>query len=76
MADLLGYLWVEDFQRPGAEDRAWNVFDPQGVLVGRVTLPESFSPREIGGDYILGMGWDELNVEYIQMYPLSRPGRG
>lgn len=74
LADAPGYLWVEDFQRPGAENRAWNVFSPEGALAGRLTLPERFSPLEIGSDYLLGVGWDELNVEYVRMYGLSRPG--
>jgi hypothetical protein len=72
LADQLDFLWVEDFQRPGAENRAWNIFDPAGSLVGRMTLPERFNPTEIGPDYILGLGWDEMNVEYIRMYGLTR----
>jgi len=73
-ADALEHLWVEDFQRPGAENRTWNVFDPEGALVGRVTLPEKFDPFEIGRDYLLGVGRDEMNVEYVRMYGLRRPG--
>ena len=75
LADEMNYLWVEDFQRPGAENRSWNVFDPEGALVGRVTLPERFDPTEIGSDHVLGLGWDEMNVEYVRMYALTR-GRG
>jgi len=72
LADALDCLWVEDFQRPGAETRAWNVFDPEGALRGRVTLPDRFAPTEIGGDYVLGVGWDEMNVEYVRAYALTR----
>lgn len=74
MADTESHLWVQDFQRPGAESRAWSIFDPDGVRVGRITLPERFDPLEIGTDYILGLGWDEMNVEYIRLYSLRRPG--
>jgi hypothetical protein len=70
--DDMNYLWVEDFQRPGAEKRSWNVFDPEGALVGRVDLPDRFNPTEFGPDYVLGLGWDELNVEYVKMYGLTR----
>jgi hypothetical protein len=73
MADHLGFLWVEEFQRPGFENRAWNIFDPEGELVGRVTLPARFQAFEIGADYILGVGRDEMNVEFIRMYPVTRP---
>ena len=74
LADRLDFLWVEDFQRPGAENRGWNIFDPEGALVGRATLPESFDPVEIGADYLLGIFRDEMNVEYVRMYDLSRGG--
>jgi len=76
LADQLDYLWAEDFQRPGAENRDWNVFDPNGALVGRVTLPENFNPVEIGADYVLGVGWDDMNVEYVRMYALTRGSQG
>jgi hypothetical protein len=72
LADRMDYLWVEDFQRPGQENRSWNIFDPEGGLAGRITLPERFNPTDIGADYILGLGWDEMNVEYVRMYGLTR----
>jgi hypothetical protein len=72
LGDKHNHLWVEDFQRPDSENRTWNIFDPNGVLTGRVTMPENFNPTEIGEDYLLGVGWDELNVEYLRMYPLTR----
>ena len=76
LADELDYLWVEDFQLPGAENRTWNIFDPLGSLVSRITLPERFNPTEIGADYLLGLGWDEMNVEYVRMYALTRGTQG
>jgi len=76
LADDLDFLWVEDFQRPGAGNRAWNIFDPEGELVGRITLPERFDPVEIGTTYVLGLGWDEMNVEYVRVYALTRGRRG
>jgi hypothetical protein len=72
LADRLNHLWVQDYQRPGAENWTWNVFDAEGRLTGRVVLPENFNPTDIGTDYVLGLGWDELNVEYVRMYPLTR----
>jgi hypothetical protein len=75
LADRLGYLWVEDYPRPGTEASTWTVFDPEGVRTARLTLPPRFNPIEIGSDYILGVGWDELRVEYLRMYALGRaPG--
>lgn len=75
LADRLDCLWVQDFQRPSVENRTWNIFDPEGVFVGRVTLPENFNPVQIGTDYVLGLGWDDLNIEYVRMYTLTRGSR-
>jgi len=74
LADRLDYLWVQDFQRPGAENRTWNVFSPAGVLEARVTLPENFNPTQIGPDYVLGLGWDDMNIEYVRMFALTKGG--
>ncbi len=76
LGDELGYLWVQDFQRLGGEASKWTIFNPAGQRVGRLTLPGRFNPIEIGSDYILGLGWDELGVEYIRMYGLERPPGG
>jgi hypothetical protein len=71
--DVLGYLWIEEYRRPGEETPVWTVFDPNGVLVGRVTMPRGVVPLEIGADYLLGAFRDELGVEYIQLHALERP---
>jgi hypothetical protein len=76
MSDMEDHLWVQDYQRPGEENRAWTIFDEEGSMVGRVILPENFNPFEIGEDYVLGVGWDEMDVEYLRMYGLVRPREG
>jgi hypothetical protein len=72
-ADVLGYLWVEDYPRPGDETSVWTIFDPNGALVGRVTTPDDVFPLEIGEDYLLGVRRDELDVEYVEVYTVERP---
>jgi hypothetical protein len=74
-ADMLGYLWVEEYRLPGEETRLTTIFDPEGRMVGSVILPDRFQVTEIGADYILGRYVDELGVEYLRMYTLTRPGR-
>jgi hypothetical protein len=73
MADALGYLWVADFNPPGDDNSAWTIFDPAGVLSGRVTTPRDFGILEVGVDYLLGVYRDELGVEYLHQYALERP---
>ena len=73
--DLLGNLWVREYNLPEDEDRAlWTVFDPEGVALGFVETPSELLIYEIGEDYILGEVRDDLGVEYIQLWGLNRDG--
>ncbi len=72
--DRLGYLWVREYRLPGERHRLWTVFDPEGRVLGLVEMPGSFSVEEIGEDYILGTRRDELDVEYVESWPLDRSG--
>ena len=73
--DLLGNLWVREYNLPGQEDRAlWTVFDPEGLVQGFVETPPGLVIYEIGEDYILGKVEDELSVEYVQLWGLERVG--
>ena len=74
MTDAAGNLWVEEYEFP-REDRPgvlWTVFDPMGQVLGFVETPEGLEIFEIGEDYILGTTEDELEVEYVQVWPLVR----
>ena len=76
MTDAAGNLWVEEYEFP-LEDRPgvlWTVFDPAGQVLGFVETPEGLEIFEIGEDYILGTTEDELEVEYVQVWPLERAG--
>ena len=73
--DLLGNLWVREYNLPEDGDRAlWTVFDPEGVVMGFVETPPGLIIYEIGEDYILGKWEDELRVEYVQLWGLDRAG--
>lgn len=74
-ADALGCLWVEEYRLPGEEARVTTIFDRDGRMVGSVTLPTRFQAYEIGEDYLLGRWVDELGVERIRVYGLTRPDR-
>ena len=58
---------------PELPDR-WRVFDSAGVWLGDVTVPSGFYPYQIGDDWILGSETDELDVEYVVVYPLVKQG--
>jgi hypothetical protein len=66
-------LWVLDYPIPGEKQPRWNVFDPEGRLLGAVETPPGVEVLEIGTTYLLGIWRDELEVEYLRMYDIS-PG--
>jgi hypothetical protein len=71
--DELGQLWVQDYNRPGDDRNRWAVLDAEGQWLGMVDLPGSFSPLDIGADYVLGLWRDEDDVEHVRMYELVKP---
>lgn len=72
LADRTGYLWVSEYRISGDEATVWTVFDPEGRVQGLVETPEGLDVFEIGADYVLGLAKDELGVEYVQLWSLSR----
>lgn len=74
LSDRTGYLWVREYRASGAGDAVWAVFDPEGRIQGLVETPVGLRTFEIGEDYILGWVSDELGVEYVQLWSLSREG--
>jgi hypothetical protein len=74
-ADVTGCLWVEETRIPGGDTaRHTTVFDPAGRMVGSVVLPDGLRVEQIGADFLLGRWTDDLGVEYLRLYPLTRPG--
>ena len=72
MIDALGNLWAGEYARYPAVPRTWTVFAATGELLGAVTVPEQFKVLQIGADWILGVGRDELDVEYVRVYRLAK----
>jgi hypothetical protein len=71
--DAAGNLWVE--LGPGTREASPTVehlvFDPQGALLGTVALP-SLKVLEIGHDYVMGVHYDEYNVEHLRVYEIQK----
>ena len=73
-ADRDGNLWVKPYRRPAQEGPdTWLVFDPDGALLARVELPEELRVLEVGGDRLLAVRPDELEVERVVVYELRKP---
>jgi len=71
-ADPEGNLWVRDYHCRTMPSFEWTVFDPQGLMLGDVTLPERFDVYEIGRDYVLGRWRDDADVEYVRLHKVNR----
>ncbi len=67
LSDRTGHLWVREY-----DAALWTVFDPEGRVLGLVEPPSGLRIFEIGRDYLLGWTYDELGVEYVQVWSLSR----
>ena len=73
--DAEGNIWLQQYDVESSPDRPtrWSVFDPEGRLLGVVETPARFIVNDIGADYVLGIWVDELDVQHVRMYRLSKP---
>lgn len=71
--DSRGTLWVQQWEVLRADRRRYAVFDPEGHLVARVTLPPDLRILEVGPDWVLGVWRDEQGVEFVHLHALHRP---
>jgi hypothetical protein len=72
LADDVGNLWVGDWILARETPERWKVFDATGRWLGVVEVPGRFFPYDVGEDWVLGVEWDELDVEYVVIYPLLK----
>ncbi len=70
--DRVGNIWVQDYEIPGDEQKRFMVFNPEGILLGPVTMPMDLQVFEIGNDYVLGRMSDDLDIEHVIMYGLNK----
>lgn len=65
--DRLGRLWAELHGHIG-QPQQFLVFDTTGVPLGKVILPDRLRIMDIGRDYIMGVWYDDLGVEFVRVY--------
>jgi hypothetical protein len=70
--DSEGFLWVEHYRLPGQGLTTWSVFDPEGIPVTELSLPRQNRILDISQDKVLALYEDDLGVEYVRVYPLTR----
>ncbi len=67
-----GNLWVQDYLISRSDSLRWSVFDPAGRLTGRVAMPPRMTVHQVGHDFVLGRVQDDLDVEHVVLFGLSR----
>jgi hypothetical protein len=67
-----GNVWVQAYPRPADESVTWAVLGPDGAQLARVRVPRPLQVMEVGRDYLLGLRKDELGVEKVEMYTVTR----
>ena len=67
-----GNLWVQEYRADGEHHTRWTVLDPTGRVVASVTGPNDFTLYEVGSDYIVGVRRDDLDVERVEVYRITR----
>lgn len=85
--DALGFVWVEPFDpdrrsilssaRTGASGTVlWKILSPQGGPAGTVELPGDLEPTWIGRDELVGVRWDALAVQHVEVHAIERRSGG
>jgi hypothetical protein len=59
-------------ERPLRPPERWFVFDPSGRWLGEVETPEGLVVKAISGGRVLGVAWDEFDVEEVRGYRIER----
>lgn len=73
LVDRLGALWVQEFERPGRTGpTTWRVHGADGVLLATVRVPRGHRVLDVGEDYVLASGRDDLGVEHVRLFGLTR----
>jgi hypothetical protein len=70
--DDAGYLWVKRGVTAPGEPSEWLVFNREGEHIALVDLPARYDPFHVGDNFILGVWRDDLSIEYVRLYGLSR----
>lgn len=74
LGDEDGNLWVADWVLMPQVAESWTVLDSSGRWLGSVEAPPRFAPMHIGSDWVLGVEWDEMDLEFVALYPLLKDG--
>lgn len=67
-----GNVWVQAYPRPADESVTWAVLGQDGAQLAQIQVPRPLQVMEVGRDYLLGLRKDELGVERLELYTVTR----
>lgn len=73
IGDEVGNVWVREYPAPGESSSVWNVFAPDGRLLGPVSMPPGLEPTQIGADFVLGVRLDDDDIPLVVLFRLVKP---
>ena len=72
LVDRADRIWAREWSDDVRQPSRWLVFDPDGRLIGEVSMHAGCAPLEIGEDYVLCLVRDDLDVERVELRRLVR----
>jgi hypothetical protein len=64
-------VWVQEYAHPADADTRWSVFDPTGVWITDVMVPNGVEILDVSGDHVLVLVRDESDVEIVRLHTLD-----
>lgn len=72
--DPEGNVWVQAYPRPADETVTWAVLGHDGAQRAEIRVPRPLQVMEVGRDYLLATRKDDLGVETVELYTVTREG--
>ncbi len=70
--DALGFIWIEKYRLDWESALLWDILDPEGRWLGTIELPDGLQILEIGEAHLVARHRDDLGVERVRVYELTR----
>lgn len=71
VVDDLGNVWLSEYRLPGDSWRRWAGYDRSGRYLGSMQTPRDLEVLSLGSNYLLGLVYDEFDLEYVELYDLT-----
>lgn len=73
--DTEGGVWVYSYRRPGDEMLRWVRIDGEKAVC-ELEMPVTFMALEGGGNWLLGVATDQLDVQRVELWSVVQPSIG